>query len=156
ALGGDMQTAEQAITEAELAGASTGLVRMLRGQIALHRGQSQVAMSHLEQAVRLLPKSVSARGMLASAHAYAGDWARYDRIIREIEQLTPSPPEDFLFKGHAEASLEPERGLQTIKQAFDRRPMMGIALLHRADVRALVAQDTDVLEAEGAVQDAKY
>jgi hypothetical protein len=35
--------------------------------------------------------------------------------------------------------------------------MMGIARLLRADVRALVAQDTDALEdAEGAVQDANY
>src|SRR5262249_34793159 len=64
-------------------------------------------------------------------------------------------PEDFLFKGYAEANLDPVRGLQTIKQAFDRRPMTGIALLIRAEVRAFVAQDTDDLGvAEGAVQDA--
>src|SRR5262249_9381504 len=76
---------------------------------------------------------------------------------REIEPLTPSTPEDFLFKGYAEAYLEPEQGLRTMKQAFDRRPMVGVALLLRAEVRAFVAQDTDNLkEAEGAVQDAKY
>jgi hypothetical protein len=49
------------------------------------------------------------------------------------------------------------QGLQTIKQAFDRRPMLGIALLIRAEVRALVAQDKDDLkEAEEAVRDAWY
>jgi hypothetical protein len=74
-----------------------------------------------------------------------------------MAQLTPSTPVDFLFKGYAEAYLVPEQGLQTIKQAFDGRPMTSIALLLRAEVRALVAQDTDNLEeAEGAVQDAKY
>jgi tetratricopeptide (TPR) repeat protein len=157
AMSGDLVSAEQAIVKAELAGASTGQVRMLRGQIALHRGQSREATRHLEQAVQLLPKSVAARGMLAAAYASDGHWERYDQTMREMELLTPSTPEDFLFKGYAEANLEPERGLQTIKQAFDRRPMMGIALLLRADVRALVAQDTDSLEvAEGAVQDAKY
>jgi tetratricopeptide (TPR) repeat protein len=157
ATGGDLETAEQAIKEADQAGASPGQVHMLRGQIALHRGQSSEARRHLEMAVRLLPESVSARGTLASAYAYAGDWERYDQMIREMEDLTPSTPEDFLFKGHAEAYLDPERGLRTIEQAFERRPMMGIALLLRADVRALAAQDTDVLEnAEGAVQDAKY
>jgi tetratricopeptide (TPR) repeat protein len=157
AFSGDLDGAEKATTEAERAGASAGQVHMLRGQIALHRGQSREAMRHLEEAVRLLPDSVAARGMLAAAYAYDGHWERYDRMIREMEQLTPSTPEDFLFKGYAEANLEPKRGLDTIKKAFDRRPMMGIALLLRADVRALVAQDTDNLEeAEGAVQDAKY
>jgi hypothetical protein len=157
AMGGDLETAEQAIAEAEHAGASTGQVRMLRGQVALHRGQRRQARRHLEEAVRLLPKSVAARGMLAAAYASHGQWESYDKEVREMEGLTPSTPEDFLFKGCAEANLEPSRGLRTIKQAFDRRPMMGIALLLRADARALVAQDTDAFdEAEGAVQDAKY
>jgi hypothetical protein len=161
AMSGDLDAAEQATAEAERAGASAGQLHMLRGQIALHHGQSREARKHLEEAVRLLPNSVAARGMLAAAYAYDGHWPRYDRTIRDMEQLTPSTPEDFLFKGYAEANLEPGRGLQTIKQAFDRRPMMGIALLLRAEVRALVAQDTDNLEealeqAQGAVQDAKY
>jgi tetratricopeptide (TPR) repeat protein len=157
AMGGDLETAEQAISEAEHAGASTGQVRMLRGQVDLHRGQRGQARRHLEEAIRLLPKSVAARAMLAAAYASHGQWEWYDKAVREMEELTPSTPEDFLFKGYAEANLEPTRGLQTIQQAFERRPMMGIALLLRADVRTLVAQDTDVLEeAEGAVQDAKY
>ncbi|HKB39027.1 MAG TPA: protein kinase, partial [Gemmataceae bacterium] len=157
AMSGDLEGAEQATAEAERAGASPGQVHMLRGQIALHRGESREARQHLEEAVRLLPKSVAARGMLAAAYASDGHWERYDRMIREMEQLTPSTPEDFLFKGYAEANLEPKRGLQTIKQAFDRRPIGSIALLLRAEVRAFVAQDTDDLkEAEGAVQDANY
>ena len=128
-----------------------------RGQVALHRGHSQDARQHLEEAVRLLPDSVAARGMLAAAYASDGQWEWYERTIREMEQLTPKTPEDFLFKGYAEAELDPEGGLQTIKKAFDRRPMMGIALLLRAEVRAFVAEDTDDPdEAEGAVQDAKY
>jgi tetratricopeptide (TPR) repeat protein len=157
AMSGDLDAAEQATAEAEGAGASPGQVHMLRGQIALHRGRSAEAREHLEEAVRQLPDSVAAWGMLAAAHADDGHWERYDKAIQEMAKLTPSTPEDFLFKGYAEANLEPERGLQTIKEAFDRRPMMGIALLLRAEVRALVAQDTDnPAEAEGAVQDAKY
>jgi tetratricopeptide (TPR) repeat protein len=157
AMSGDLDVAEQATTEAEQAGASAGQVHMLRGQIALHRGESREARQHLEEAVRLLPDSVAAWGMLAAAHADDGDWERYDKAVREMKRLTPSTPEDFLFKGYAEAYLEPEQGLRTIEQAFDRRPMVGIALLLRAEVRAFVAQDNDDLkEAEGAVQDAKY
>jgi serine/threonine protein kinase len=157
AMSGDLDAAEEAITEAERDGASTGQIQMLRGQIALHRGQSGEAIRHLEEAVRLLPESVAARGMLAAAYASDGHWERCYRTIREMMQLTPSTPEDFLFKGYAEANLDPARGLRMIKQAFDRRPMMGIALLLRAEVRADVAQDTDDLaEADGAVQDARY
>jgi tetratricopeptide (TPR) repeat protein len=157
AMSGDLDAAEQATAEAERAGASTGQVHMLRGQIALHRGQSREARGHLEEAVRLLPRSVAAWGMLAAAYADDGNWELYDQAVREMATLTPSTPEDFLFKGYAEANLEPDKGLRTIKQAFDRRPMMGIALLLRAEVRAFVAGDTDNLaEAEGAVQDAKY
>jgi tRNA A-37 threonylcarbamoyl transferase component Bud32 len=157
AMEGNLEAAEQAIAEAERAGSSTGHVRMVRGQIALHRGQSREAMGHLEQAVRLLPESVAASGMLAAAYASDGHWEWYDKTIRDMKKLTPSTPEDFLFMGCAEAWFDPKLGLQTIKQAFDRRPMMGIALLLRAEVRALLAQDTDdPEEAEGAVLDARY
>src|SRR5262249_31727340 len=142
---------------AERAGASPGQVEMLRGQIALHRGESHRAMGHLEQAVKLLPDSVAARGMLAAADASDGDWGRYDKTMREMNDLTPSTPEDFLFKGYAEANLDPARGLQTIKQAFDRRPNMPIALLIRAEVLGYHAQDTDDLAvAEEAVEDARF
>lgn len=157
AMGADLDGADQAIAEAEQAGASPGQLHLRRGQIALHRGQSQDAIRHLEKAVQLLPNSVAAWGMLAAAHADDGHWERYDKAIREMERFKPSTPEDFLFKGYAEAYLEPEQGLQTIQQAFDRRPMKSIALLLRAEVRAMVAQDKDKLdEAEGAVQDAQY
>jgi tRNA A-37 threonylcarbamoyl transferase component Bud32/tetratricopeptide (TPR) repeat protein len=157
AMSGDLDAAEQTIAEAEGVGASTGHVQMLRGQIALHRGQSGQARRHLEQAVRLLPKSVAALGMLASAYASDGQWEWYDKAVSKMAKLTPSTPEDFLFKGYAEANLEPTLGLQTIKQAFDLRPMMGIALLLRSHVRAYVAEDTDAPKvAEGAVLDARY
>jgi tetratricopeptide (TPR) repeat protein len=157
AMGADLEGADQAIAEAEQAGASPGQLHMRRGQIALHRGQSRDAIRHLEEAVRLLPNSVAAWGMLAAAYADDGHWERYDQAIRKMDPLTPSTPEDYLFKGYAQAYLEPKLGLETIKQAFDRRPMMSIALLLRAEVRAMLAQDTDKLdEAEGAVQDAKY
>jgi hypothetical protein len=157
AMSGDLDAAERVTAEAEGAGASPGEVHMLRGQIALHRGRSRDAREHLEEAVRLLPNSVAARGMLAAAYASDGQWDRYARPIREMKRLTPSTPEDFLFKGYAEARLEPELGLQTIKQAFDRRPNMPIALLIRAEVLAYHAQDTDDLAvAEEAVEDARF
>src|SRR5205085_3097247 len=55
AMGGDLEAADKAIAEAELLGASAGQVRMLRGQVKLHRQEPVEAIGHLEQAVRLLP-----------------------------------------------------------------------------------------------------
>jgi hypothetical protein len=157
AMAGDLEIAELATGEAERAGASPGQVQMLRGQIALYRGEIQEAVQHLEQAVQLLPRSVAAWAMLAAAHASDGNWERYDKAYQEMKPLTLLTLEDSLFKGYAEANLDPKRGLETINQAFsDRHPRTGIALLLRSYVRAFVAQDTDPNEAEGAVQDASY
>jgi tetratricopeptide (TPR) repeat protein len=157
AMGGDLEGAEQAIEKAEQAGASTGQVRMVRGQIALHRAQSQDAMRHLEQAVQLQPESVAARGMLAAAYAYDGQWGQYEKTIRVMEQLSPATAEDFLFKGYAEGNLNPEQGLQGIKKAFELRPKMGVARLLRSEIRAYQAQDRDDLAAaEAAVEDARF
>ena len=61
AASGDFAEAETAIGQAELLGASTGQVRMLRGQVAYHRGEIISATKHLEQAIRLMPDSVAAR-----------------------------------------------------------------------------------------------
>src|SRR5262249_21716972 len=56
AISGDFDGAEKATDEAELLGASAGQVRMLRGQVALHRGDADAALGHLQQAVKLLPE----------------------------------------------------------------------------------------------------
>src|SRR4029453_1954018 len=64
AMGGEFEAAEAATREAELLGAQPGWVRVLHGQIELNRGHPGRAIEELEQAVRLMPDSVAARGML--------------------------------------------------------------------------------------------
>ena len=54
ALDGRFDEAEAAVKEAELLGASTGVVRLLNGMITFHRGDPDGALDHLDQAVRLL------------------------------------------------------------------------------------------------------
>ena len=157
AMGGDLEAAELAITDAERLGASTGQVRMLRGQVGLHRGKTQEAIRDLEQAVQLLPESVAARGMLAVAYAYDGQWDQFGKALVEMELLSPETPEDFLFKGYAEAEHDPERGLRAINEAIRRRPSMTIARLIRAEVHAWHAQEKgDPEEAERAVRETAY
>jgi tetratricopeptide (TPR) repeat protein len=140
AMGGDFELADQAIAEAELLGASTGQIRMLRGQIAFFRGQYQESVDHLRQAVELLPESVAARCLLAVAYGAVGHWTKYDHALWEAEQLPAKSAEDFLFKGYAESQTDPGRGLATLQEAFRRRQSI-MAHLLRAETEINLATD---------------
>ena len=155
AMSGDFDGAEKAIAEAELLGASTGQVRMLRGQVAFHRGDLTVAIEHLEQAVKLLPDSVAARAGLILAYHESGQTARFDQLAPELDRLTPVTAEDYLFKGQLESLVNPERQLQTLEEALRRRPNSSIVLAVRLVARAERALFTDdPRDADLALQDA--
>ena len=110
------------------------------------------AIQHLEQAAKLVPLgqpgAVAARAMLAVAclKSFRFRQSRFVELWRELEQLAPISPEDFLFKGYAEATLEPTRGLQTIQQALARRPTMAIAPIY--DRKAALRRSTTKTKAK--------
>jgi serine/threonine protein kinase len=158
-MSGDFSGAEKTIDQAELRGASTGQVHMLRGQVAFHRGDMEAAIQHLEQAAKLLPVgqpgAVAARAMLALACMNPGLLSRFDELSRELDQLTPITPEDFLFKGLLETTIRPERGLQTLDEGigrFDSVLARATRLEARAN-RALVTGEVGI--AELAVEDGR-
>jgi tetratricopeptide (TPR) repeat protein len=154
AMSGDLAAADKAIREAELLGASTGQVRMLRGQVAMHRGQMQEAVGHLEKAVELLPESVAARSMLLVAYFYVGRQEKADPLFADIQRLPLTTPEDYLFKGYAEAQYDPECGLTTLDEAIRRHPST-LARVIRAEVRVYRAMSTaDPADIERALEDA--
>ena len=152
ATGGDLLTAQQAITEAEQLGVSKGQILLLRGQVALHHGKTNEALRHLNEAVELLPNSVAARSMLLVAYAYDGQWDKYASKIGELDALAPRTAEDFLFKGYAQGQHDPAKGLQEIENAIRRRPSM-IGNLLRAEIQVWHAQGRGtVAEAERAIE----
>jgi serine/threonine-protein kinase len=154
AMSGDADGAAQAIGEAESLGASPGQMHLLRGQVALHRGDAAAARGHLEQAVERMPDSVAARAMLALAYYHAGQGGYFEQAARELDRLTPRTPEDFLFKGQVESFTHPEQGLQTLDEAIRRRDSL-IARSVRLEARANHALFTDeVGVAERALDDA--
>ena len=135
AMGGDLDEAEKAIAEAELLGASTGSVHMIRGLCTLYQGNTRQAIGDLEQAVKLLPQSVAAYSLLAEAYAADGQSDRGQSIFMDfIEKLPVLTPEDFLFKGHAESWYDPTGSLKTLDDAVGRRNSM-IAHVLRARAR---------------------
>jgi tetratricopeptide (TPR) repeat protein len=158
AMSGDFDGAEKAIDEAELLGASTGQVRMLRGQIAYHRGDTDTAIRHLEQATQLIPDSVAAHAMLTLAYSHTGRALRMAETERILQTLSPKTPEDFLFKGQVEVLL-PFLGrarTQNLDEAIRRRDGSVIARVVRTEAwanRALFF--SDIADAEVALDDAQ-
>jgi serine/threonine protein kinase len=142
AISGEFEAADRAIDEAELLAASPGQVRILRGQVALERGDVKAAIQHLQQAVRLLPESVAARSLLARAYIDDGEWALYFQNLNELERLSPTTSEDYLFKGRLEAWDDPALALTNLEEAVRQRPGSGIARLARAETQAFYAQLT--------------
>jgi tetratricopeptide (TPR) repeat protein len=156
AMSGDLDGAEKAIAEAEVLGTLPGSVHMVRGQLALHRGDARKAIEHLEQAVKLLPRSVAAYSLLAQAYTWGGQGDRCELIFRDyIEKLPAVTPEDYLFKGLVESGGgDPPRGLKTLDEAIRRRDSP-IARVLRADARTSFALATgNVHMAQSAIDDA--
>jgi tetratricopeptide (TPR) repeat protein len=155
ALGGDPDQAEKALSEAELQGASTGQVRLLRGLVALQRSDLQPAIDNLEQAARLLPDSVAARALLAIFYFRAGQWAKHDEQMDLLAGMTPRTPEDFLFHGYQLSFYDPGSALPALDEAVRRRPT-GVALAMRAEARARHALDvSDAALAAQAQEDGR-
>jgi serine/threonine protein kinase/Tfp pilus assembly protein PilF len=155
AMSGDFAAAEESIKRAELWGASAARIRMLRGQVALQEGRADEAIDHLEQAVKLLPESVSAHAMLTYACGEDGQIGRFYTLLRNLDELEPITHEDCLFKGLAEAPVFPERALENLDEAVRRRDS-AVARLMRAEVGVFRANDTGEPEhAASALEDAR-
>jgi tetratricopeptide (TPR) repeat protein len=155
AIGCQFDEAEQALRDAERLGASAGQVRMLRGWIDCFSDRTTEAVGDLEQAVNLLPQSVAARAMLSFAYGRIGEWEKANQALREMEELSPQSPEDFLFEGNAWQHIDPVKGLRILDEAVRRRPSL-LARVFRAEALASLAQETGtVADAERAVQEAE-
>ena len=156
AMGGDLDKAEKAISEAEAHGATNAQVRMLRGLVAFCRGDHERAVVDLEQAVKLDPESVAARGILAMVYLKLDDWHRHWQTRTQLEALTPHTAEDYLFKGYAQIYLDLRQALQNVNEAL-RQSHSPLARAIRAEVRLCLAEDkTDPEEVERTVADIQF
>jgi hypothetical protein len=85
----------------------------------------------------------------------ASQLPRFLEVSREVDQLSPITPDDFLFKGLLETTLRPERGLQTLDEGVRRHDSV-LARATRLKARANRALVTGHVEdAERALEDAQ-
>ncbi len=153
---GEFGKAEEAIDEAQRWGATRGWVHMLRGQLALHLGDTDQALYHLNEAKELLPDSAAAWAMLAVAYWQDAKFEQCQDTLDVLDKLPPVTPEDYLFKGYAQATIDPGRGLDGIDKAIELRRNWTIAHALGAEVRSWVAQDrTDPDLVKLALEDAQ-
>jgi serine/threonine protein kinase len=152
----DFDGARHAIREAASLGCSAGEVRMLQGQLELYQGHDKEAIEHLTKATDLLPQSVAAWSMLAVAKMSAGSQTESQRALVRAMELSPKSPEDYLFRGHAEAHLDPERGLRSLDEAIRRRPSVLARLVRLHAVRRHLLDAPGPERARQAMEDAKW
>ena len=152
----DFDGARHAIREAESGGCSAGQVRMLQGQLELYEGHDIEAIEHLTKAVDLLPASVAAWSMLAVAKMSAGSQTEYEQALARATELVAQSPEDYLFRGHAEILLDPERGLRSLDEAIRRRPSVLARLVRLNAVRRYLLDVPGPERARQAMEDAKW
>jgi serine/threonine protein kinase/predicted Zn-dependent protease len=134
ATSGDLKRTDDAIKEIEALGASTGQVRLLRGVVAYFRQDAERAISELKQAVRLLPDSVAAHALLAMSYADYGQNEQSEKLLEDMQNLSPTSSEDYLFRGYAREVNEPGQGLADVNEGIQERDStLGRAL--RAFVR---------------------
>ena len=152
----DFDGARHAIREAESGGCSAGQVRMLQGQLELYEGHDMKAIEHLTKAVELLPESVAAWSMLAVAKRSAGSQTEDQQALARATELVAQSPEDYLFRGHAEIHLDPERGLRSLDEAIRRRPSVLARLVRLNAVRRHLLDVPGLERARQAMEDAKW
>jgi serine/threonine-protein kinase len=156
ARAGDFQQAEEAVRQAELLGASQGWLQMLRGMVAFHRGETGDAVQRLKAAVDLLPDRPAPRAMLAVAYWQNAQWEMFEETMKGLADLEAVTAEDYLFRGYAQAAVDPALGLKSIDKAIEMQRNWTIAHAMSVEARSWLAQDkTDTHVVEQALEDAR-
>jgi lipopolysaccharide biosynthesis regulator YciM len=132
---GNFEEARQAIREAGKLGCSAGEILMLHGQLELYQGNMKEAIVNLRHATDLQPESVAAWSMLALAYTGDGRDTEYQQALRQAMRLPADTPEDYLFRGHAEARLYSESAMRNVDEAVRRWPSVLAQLVHTEVLR---------------------
>jgi serine/threonine protein kinase len=151
-MSGDFDAARQAIDEAERLGATPAQIHMVRGQIDLNTDKVPDAIEHFKKAAELLPDSVAARALLTLGYVEAGEFALFTETISQALNLVPVTAEDYLFLGMAESIYHPEKGVQLLETAMQKR---GSVIFRLAHAGALTQLARDVGDLDMALQAAR-
>jgi serine/threonine protein kinase/tetratricopeptide (TPR) repeat protein len=115
----------------------------LIGLAQLHRGENEIAVARLKQAISENNENVSAKALLTLALVHSGRWAEWAPLMEELLEAMPSSKyHDFdeLFLGYAWFYFDFEESRARIQRVVDRHPSWHIAQAMLANVGAHVAE----------------
>ena len=137
AMQGRFKDAEDHLDRVRRLRGSEGWVRMLEGQIALHKGDYAQANQSLREANRLMPESTAAYALFNVAQWLSGNEDEYFRCLPTLEACEPADFYDKLFKGYAENWFLSERALNHLDAAVKERPDNHVAKAFHAVLNGL-------------------
>ena len=160
ALAGDVAKAEQALDVAKEAGLSEYHELVVRGLIAISKGENDAAIRLAQQALEdELPaqdtRRTGALALLAAASMIGFD-DHWERQLAELRQLVPETDVDGLLKAYALALSNPHEALAILKARprIERSPA-GLLVLGEANtLMGIDRQDTELMD--HAIQDLEY
>lgn len=151
---GDFESANAAVSQAKSLGATAGTLHVLRGQIALFAGRFKTATVELEEAVKLMPDSVSANALLAETCSKRARWSRAGTLLARVQELEPSSVEDLLVWGRSLSYHDPLAAIEPLNKAIAKDRQSIVARLIRGDVRTKLAMNSaDPTDAQNALED---
>ena len=91
--------AQKALGIVEMAGALPGQIAVLKGLMALNRGENDEAVRLAKEALELEPDGVASRALLAVAYIWSGQDDLGELELHHLRQLTPRTDADRAAHG---------------------------------------------------------
>ena len=151
----DEDEMEQALGNAELAGAPDVWRAMLTGLLSQHQGRMQDAIRNLRHATELDPDNVTALAMLASAYQDVGH-TNADTVVH-LREMPAKTDFERLFKASVEEFLDNRSAVRQLETLVEERPTWALARVILADALVWRAYDTgDPKHADKALHEIQF
>ena len=138
ALIGAFKQTEQALADAETAGAEASVLAAIRGLAHLYAGRAPRAVEHLERATGINANSIPAWSGLWLASLYTGKYDRMSECRMRIAEFQPETDTEKLFFAQMTRHTDPAGTISTLVDLLERHPTWGAvySLLGRARINA--------------------
>ncbi len=133
----DFKAAIESLDDAERLGAGTAELHLYRGLVPLLSEQPQLAMEHLEEALRADPDGLPVLYALARAHIDMGDFHEGKRLREREGDRRPTTALGWFLRGFAVSRNQGGEDVECYTRAIELEPDFVAAILERAMARGI-------------------